>query len=103
MSTCIVTMIRTLKRTLKTSPWAEPDACPILPDLLRYCFQNLKRETTPVFDRAAVFICTLVGDILQKLIWEVAVRVMKLYAIETCAMDRVRRSSGKQLHVFFDF
>ncbi len=95
--------MRTLKRTLETAPWAEPDGCPLLPNFLRYCFQNLKSEATPVFNRAAVFIYTLVGDILQELIWEVAVCVMKLYTIETCTMYCVRRSSGKQLHVFFDF
>ena len=68
---------------LVSTPGAEPDGCLGLSDSSDNGVHDLECEPRAVLDRAAVCVRASVGDVLQELIYKVAVRSLHFYAVET--------------------
>lgn len=92
----------TWRRTVHGLPGAEPDSGSFSADLLNDGVDHLQRKTTAVFDRSAVLVCTLVGDVLDELVDKISVGTVDLHAVEAGAVYCVGRCSGIELHVLLD-
>jgi hypothetical protein len=84
-------------------PWAKPYRGLLSTNSFSHSIDNLETELRPVFNRASISVCTLVGDILQELIDQVAIRAVNFYAVESCLVDRIGGGCSIQLNVLLDF
>ena len=65
-------------------------------------FDDLEREPGTVLNRSAVFVCPLVRDVLEELVWEVSVGGVELDAVESGLVDGSVSGSGVPLDVGLD-
>jgi hypothetical protein len=84
-------------------PWAKPYRGLLGTNGFSDGVDNLETELRPVFNRASISVRTLVGDILQELIDQVAIRTVNFYAVESCFIDRIGGGCSIQLNVLLDF
>lgn len=63
---------------------------------------DLKREAGAVLDRASILVRSLVGDLLEELVDEIAVRAVDLDAIKARLVHGVGSSLAEPLHVLLD-
>ena len=84
-------------------PRAEPDRALALADGSGDRVHDLEREARPVLGRPAILVRARVGDVLQELVDEVAVRGVQLDAVEPGAVDGVRGGLGVPLYIVLDF
>lgn len=89
--------------TTKCSPRTESDADLFSSNLLNYCIDDLQCEPGPVLDRATIFICPLIADILQELIDQIAICAMYFNSVKAGTVDGIGGSSRVSLYVFLDF
>ena len=60
----------------------------------RHSIDNFKQETSAIFDRAAIFITTLIAARTQELIDQVTICSMDFHAVKSGNFNRILRSSG---------
>jgi hypothetical protein len=84
-------------------PWAKPYRGLLGTNSFSDGVDNLETKLRPVFNRASISVCTLVGDVLQELIDQVAICAVNFYAIESCFVDRIGGSCSIQLDVLLNF
>ena len=64
---------------------------------------DFEGEPGAVLDRSTVFVCPLVRDVLQELVWEVSVGEMELDTVESGLVDSLVSGIGVPLDVGLDF
>ena len=79
---------------------AEPDS--IFSNGVGDGFEDFKWEPGTVLNRSTVFVCPLVGDVLEELIWEVSVGEVELDSVESSPVDGPISRICVPLHVGFD-
>ena len=89
-------------RTMDSSPRAKSDTCPLRTDLLYDSVNDLQRKAAAIVNGSTIFIRTLVADVLNELVDEIAVRAMDFYTIEAGAVHGIRCRGGKELNVLLD-
>lgn len=90
------------KRTLEITPRADSETSSLSSNLLDYSVEDLKSKTRPILDGPAVLVCSVVCDILDKLVEQVAVRCVHLYAVETRAIHSLSCGGGEVIYVLLD-
>ena len=83
-------------------PRGDAESDSIFANGVGYGFDDFKWEPGTVLDRSAVFVCSLVGDVLEELIWEVSVGEMELNSVESGLIDGFIGGVGVPLDVCFD-
>lgn len=89
-------------RTLLLPPGTEFDSSPLFSYSLGYGLNNFERESSPVLNAAAVFVDTIITDVLKKLIDEITVRSMNFDTVKTSA-DRILRRKSVHFNELLDF
>ena len=65
-------------------------------------FDDFQREPGTVLNRSAVFICPLIRDVLEELVWEISVGEVELDTVESSSVDGFVGSGGMPLDVSLD-
>ena len=84
-------------------PRAQADRSLRLADGLDDSVHDLEAEPRTVFDRAAVLVHTLVGDILEELVDEVAIRAVHFHTVEARAFDSILGRDRVPTNILLDF
>jgi len=84
-------------------PWRDAESYSVLADDAGDSFDDFEREPRAVLNRSTIFVCPLVRDVLEELIWEVSVGAMDLDAVESSSVDRFVSGVGVPLGVGLDF
>ena len=66
-------------------------------------FDDFEREPGTVLNRSTVFVCPLVRDVLEKLVWEIPVGKVELDAVESSLVNGPVGCGGIPLDVSLDF
>ena len=88
---------------LVPAPRAQPDRRLPLADGGNDGVHELKREPRTILDRTAVRVRTRVGDVLQELVGEIAVRAVDLDAVEASPVDGAGGSLAEPADVVLNF
>ena len=79
---------------------AEPDS--IFADGIGDSFDDFEWESGTVLNGPAVFVCPLVGNVLEELVWEVSVGEVELDSVESSLVDGLIGGIGVPLHIALD-
>ncbi len=88
-----------LGRTLELAPWADAYGRLLLANDTTHGIDDLQRESTPVLDRAPVFVGSPVRHLLDELVYEIPVGAVDLDAVEACFVNSISRCFGECLNV----
>ena len=89
--------------SLPAIPRRDTESDSVFANGIRDSFDYFEREPGTILNRSTVFVCPLVRDILQELVWEVAVGEVELDAVESCPVDGFIRSGSVPPGVGLDF
>ena len=84
-------------------PRGDTESDPVFADGVGDGFDNFEREPGTVLHRSTVFVCPLVRDVLEELVWEVSVGRVELDAVEPGLINGFVGGSGVPLDVGLDF
>ena len=83
-------------------PRGDTESDPIFAHGVGDGFDDFEREPGAVLNRSTVFVCTLVGDVLEELVREVSVGEVELDAIKSGLVDSFVGGGGVPLEVGLD-
>ena len=81
----ITSLVKGIQRTLERAPRTKPDARPFCTNGLHDGIYNLEHKSCAILDTPAIFVRALVGDILNELVEEIAIRAVNFNAIKACS------------------
>ena len=89
--------------SLPAIPRRDTESDSVFANSVRDSFDDFEREPGTILNRSTVFIGPLVRDILQELVWEVAVGEVELDAVESGPVDSPVGGGGVPLRIGLDF
>jgi len=88
--------------SLPVIPRGDAESDPVFADDAGDGLDNFEREPGTVLNRSTVFVCPVVRDVLEELVWEVSVGEVELDAVESGLVDGFVSSSSVPLGVRLD-
>ena len=88
--------------TSNAPPRADTNRSAVSTDLGTDRVDDVKHEAASVLNRTTICVCTVVADVLDKLVGQEAVRAMHLNTVKPCTDDSIVRRGCVVFYVLFD-